>query len=52
MGTSLSLLSQLAQEDATARVLEELVGVGYLTRSVVRSRDTPADCPVAYFGSG
>ena len=28
MGTGLSLLSQSAHEDATARVLEELVGVG------------------------
>ena len=40
MGTGLNLLSQSAQEDATARVLEELVGVGV------------ADCRVAYFGSG
>ena len=28
MDTGLNLLSQLDQEDATARVLEELVGVG------------------------
>ena len=33
MGTGLSLLSQSAQEDATVRVLEELVGVGVAVTS-------------------
>ena len=52
MDTGLSLLSQSAREDATVRVLEELVGVGVANPVRCMEAGAPTVCRVAYFGSG